>query len=381
MFGWLRRRRAPSGWEDAPCLRGLGRADRARLAPLVDARTLGRGEALVHEGEPADALYLVQEGTLDVSSRGEHGPVDLGRVGPGDVLGDVALFDDGPRSATAVARARVVVVVVPFAALRGPKAVLSPEGQLTVLERVGAGLATRVRAGGAASAEAVRRTDVLAQLLVSVTTLQCLYAITLATLPLLAGVLPGSTTWVSVPLQLVFGAAAVGFLARSRLPLADFGLGLRHLVGSLVLGAIVTVPLLVVPTAVKWGLLRAKGLDWPVVAQPDVAAAFADPGVRRLLVAYAVSSLVQELIVRSALQSSLHLFLRGPRAELRAIAVAALLFATNHLHMSPLFAAWMLVPGFVWGYVYARRRHVAGVVLSHVVSGAYVFFVLGPNVG
>ena len=128
-------------------------------------------------------------------------------------------------------------------------------------------------------------------------------------------------------------------------------------------------------------VLRAKGLRWPVIANHDIAGVAADPRTQKLFAIYAVSCVIQEIIVRSALQSSLHVFLTGKRAELRAIGVCALVFATNHLHFSPLFAATVLLPGILWGWMFARQRNVAGVIFSHVVVGAYAFFILGINVG
>ena len=119
----------------------------------------------------------------------------------------------------------------------------------------------------------------------------------------------------------------------------------------------------------------------PVVESTDFARLVDDPRIRTLLVVYVVSCVVQELIVRSALQASLHLFLTGKFARWRAVAVCALVFATNHLHMSALFAAAALAPGLVWGWMFDQKRNLAGVVISHAVVGIWVFFLLGVNVG
>lgn len=344
-------------------------------------RQLHAGEVLVSEGDPAAELFLLTEGELEVFRAGKDGDVALGRLEAGDIAGEVALFDRGPRSATVRARTDAVVFAVPFACLDGSKGGLSADARLRVLSRVGVELAARVRAGGEASALAHRTGAAMGDLLVSVMTLQCIYAITLTAMPFLSGLLPSSTTYVSIPLQLVFGIAGMAFIMRTRLPLRLFGLGLRGLASSIALSVAVTVPFLGVVTAVKWIVLRAKGGAGPVIESPDLARVASDPRIQTLFAVYVVSCIVQELIVRSALQSSLHLFLAGKQARTRAIAVCALVFATNHLHMSALFAAVALLPGLLWGWMFARRRNVVGVILSHVVVGAYVFFVLGVNVG
>ncbi len=381
MLGWLFGRRKREGWKAAPCLAGLDAADLRRLEPHVSERRLRAGEVLVAEGDPAAELFLVTEGEVDVVRAGDGGDVALGRLGAGDIAGEVALFDRGPRSATLRARTDALVHAIPFACLDGSKGGLSAEARLRVLSRVGVELAGRVRAGGEASELAHRTGAAMGDLLVSVLTLQCIYAITLTALPFLSGLLPSSTTYVSIPLQLVFGIAGIAFIVRTGLPLRMFGIGLRGLASSIALSVAVTVPFLGVVTAVKWIVLRAKGGVGPVIEHTDLAAVASDPRTQTLFAVYAVSCVVQELIVRSALQSSLHLFLVGKQARLRAIGVCALVFATNHLHMSALFAAVVLLPGILWGWMFARRRNLAGVILSHVVVGAYVFFVLGVNVG
>jgi CRP-like cAMP-binding protein len=66
------------------------------------------GEAIFSEGDPGDAMFAVVEGEVELTRHGV--PLDL--VTRGGVIGEMALVDASPRSATAVARtdARVVRV-------------------------------------------------------------------------------------------------------------------------------------------------------------------------------------------------------------------------------------------------------------------------------
>lgn len=381
--GWFSRRRSDPAWRRAPFLKTLSAAELDRIAPHVSERRLAPGEVFLREGEASRELYVVGEGTVEVARAGAGGAsVVLGNVTTGGLLGEVSLFDRGARSGTARAVTASVVHAIPFDCLDGRRGGLAEGARLRVLAGVGEAMAARVRSGGEASAEAARRGEAMAQFLVSVMTLQCIYAITLTALPHLADWVPLSTSYVSIPLQLIFAVGGIAFIFRTGLPLASFGLGLRDLFGSLALATAVTAPFLGVLTGVKWAVLLVKGkAALPVIENPDVAAVVAQPHVQKLLLIYGVSCLVQEIIVRSALQSSLHIFLTSRHARLRAVFVCALVFATNHLHMSGLFAAAAMLPGLVWGWMFAVKRNVAGVTLSHFVVGAYVFFVLGVNVG
>jgi CRP/FNR family transcriptional regulator, cyclic AMP receptor protein len=77
---------------------------------LVDDRPLllADGQVLFREGEPGQHMYIVRSGTLELHVGGRK----LEAVGPGGLVGEMALIDPAPRSATAVARGQSSVAAV-----------------------------------------------------------------------------------------------------------------------------------------------------------------------------------------------------------------------------------------------------------------------------
>lgn len=68
-----------------------------------DSETFAPGAFLVRQGEYGDCAYLILSGRVEVT-RQEHGDKKrLGQVGPGAVVGEMALIDPAPRLASAVA--------------------------------------------------------------------------------------------------------------------------------------------------------------------------------------------------------------------------------------------------------------------------------------
>ena len=65
-----------------------------------EARLLGAGEVLFHEGTAGDVMFAVVEGEVELTCH--HHVIDV--VGPGGIIGELALIDPAPRSATATAR-------------------------------------------------------------------------------------------------------------------------------------------------------------------------------------------------------------------------------------------------------------------------------------
>jgi diguanylate cyclase len=70
------------------------------------------GEVLFHEGDRPTTAFLVEAGTLRISAR-VHGEITiLGELGPGSLVGEMAVLDDSPRSATATALSSCVLTPI-----------------------------------------------------------------------------------------------------------------------------------------------------------------------------------------------------------------------------------------------------------------------------
>lgn len=88
-----------------PLFSGLEPAALDSLASVARLRQLAAGERLMRQGESGDEFYVLLQGSLRLTNRadGDSEPFTLGLLSPGDYLGEMALLDDLPRSATAEA--------------------------------------------------------------------------------------------------------------------------------------------------------------------------------------------------------------------------------------------------------------------------------------
>jgi CRP-like cAMP-binding protein len=95
-------------FEQVPGLRLLGRGALRILAIGAETRYVHGGEVLFSAGEKADAGFVIQEGTFSLKSAGAHGSEVT--VGPGALMGEVALLKETlrPVTATAVEPATVI---------------------------------------------------------------------------------------------------------------------------------------------------------------------------------------------------------------------------------------------------------------------------------
>lgn len=89
---------------DLPLFASMGPDELALLAQAVDVRRLEAGQALFKAGEPGEAMFIVASGEMEISvvDRAGQKIVLTGRH-RGDVFGELAMLDAGPRTATATA--------------------------------------------------------------------------------------------------------------------------------------------------------------------------------------------------------------------------------------------------------------------------------------
>jgi CRP-like cAMP-binding protein len=82
-----------------PLFRGVKDRELGRLAKVMRESSFAEGAAITTEGRSGIGFFVIEEGNATVSLRGEI----VRTLGPGDHFGEIALIDEGPRSATVTA--------------------------------------------------------------------------------------------------------------------------------------------------------------------------------------------------------------------------------------------------------------------------------------
>jgi CRP/FNR family cyclic AMP-dependent transcriptional regulator len=91
----------------------LNEGDRVALAAVVDELTVPEGHTLFQAGDPGDSLFIVRSGEIELFIKDTAGQkIVLTSAQSGDMFGELAMLDTGPRTATALALAESQVLVL-----------------------------------------------------------------------------------------------------------------------------------------------------------------------------------------------------------------------------------------------------------------------------
>jgi len=126
-----------------PIFEPLSEAALEHLANALTSRNVGSGETVFAQGDGGDALYVIEDGTLDVVQDGAV----VATLGAGGYFGEIALLRDVPRTASVIAKSEARLLTLdrgPFLATVTGNATSSRNADVVVADRLGfrAGLAS-----------------------------------------------------------------------------------------------------------------------------------------------------------------------------------------------------------------------------------------------
>jgi CRP-like cAMP-binding protein len=95
--------------DGVPLFAGIERRELEGFLRILQPVSLPAGVPLVRQGQLADGAWIIESGTTDaVTALPGGGELTLAALGPGSMLGEMALLDSGTRAATVIARTPVM---------------------------------------------------------------------------------------------------------------------------------------------------------------------------------------------------------------------------------------------------------------------------------
>src|SRR5688572_25689204 len=102
-----------------PVFETRGPTERAQVAAVAIPRAFRAGEVVFREGDDSDTCYVVRTGhARAIREHADGRQITLATFGPGDIFGELAMFEDERRSATVEAVDGLEVLGIPGVDMR-----------------------------------------------------------------------------------------------------------------------------------------------------------------------------------------------------------------------------------------------------------------------
>lgn len=98
--------------KNIPVFHELTRGELLEVDELLHERTYEKDEIIFEEGDAGHGIFIIVSGKVRAKSKRKLLEAAGFEFGPGDLLGELTLFDEGPRAATAVAVERTLAVAL-----------------------------------------------------------------------------------------------------------------------------------------------------------------------------------------------------------------------------------------------------------------------------
>lgn len=362
-------------------LSGLTPQQLQRLFAAAHVLKLKKNAVFIQEGSVEFSFYYIFKGEVSVYKHADNHDHVLATLQAGETVGELALVDTAPRSASVKCLSDCTIYQFDLHTLNS-----NPDlNELLPLfaAKISQGLSDRLRSTNDVAVAALKNKFVISIFSVRMLILMSFYALFLSLIEKSKHYLP-NTTLVSLLLISIFSAVVFSIIRQSGYPLKFYGITRDNLVRNAFEGIVLSLPIMALIVLIKW-LVITHFTNLHVHALFDPTAIFNQgmPFDLNIYIGsmfmYASFCPLQEFIVRGCVQTSLQTLLVGSTGVVKwnAIIISNLIFASAHSHTSLGFALSVFVPGLFWGWLFYRQKSLVGVSISHTLIGVWAVFIVG----
>jgi hypothetical protein len=351
------------------------------IATIAEIKTVPKGALILTEGQPGRELYLILEGEVEILKK-DPASLSVHRVSvlrKGEPIGEMALIDRDSRSASTRALQDTKLISFPLEKLS-----LQPEQKATyaqILFNLSKILSRRLRKMDEITVKSFQSELEKQRAMAEMGRFMFTMFIALSSWIFIVDGLHSLASSFKMTSPISFSVISIGFLViafqakTSIYPLSFFGLTLHQWKRNAIEALLLSLPILIVCTLVKWFLVEHHYIKDSVIKQNlipnEINLHTMIPFIYLLFVPF------QEFLSRGVLQSSLRAALFSKHTAFFAIFLSSLIFSAFHNFVSFYYAIAAFLGGLFWGWLYERQKSLVGPVVSHLLVGWWVLEILG----
>lgn len=358
--------------------------DEQQLQQITDSAeliTLEQNSYLIKEGAQEKSFYYLIDGQIEIVKHSGKKHHAIAVLKEGESIGEMALIDNAPRSASAIAK-------TPCKLYKFDIDTLNTDPKLTqiltlIANKISQNIANRLRYTNEITLDALKSKYVMSIFFIRIIILLAVYALSLNLIEK-SGKYFASTTLLSLGLIIIFTLVVISIIRQSGNPYSFYGVTWKNGTRYFFEGVFFSIPIMLTVLFIKWiAISNVASLNhFPLFDQTAIFStglSFNWGSYFMFMALYSLFCPVQEFIVRGCIQTSLQTLMEGTtyRVKWNAIIISNLLFASAHSHTSLGFALSVFIPGIFWGWLYYRQRSLVGVSISHIMIGVWSAFIVG----
>ncbi len=371
---------------------GVGKNELYELFEASHLLELSEGELLLKEGDVSETFFIVYEGTLNVVKEDQeyHHEHILKIIHPGETIGEMALLDTAPRSASISAKTQAKVFVIPF--IEFNRLAKKDVSFSNIFIKIARSVTQRLRQGNDLVTQALEKQleeyklrVAMGYFMMNVVAVVCLFTFALNGIVALMETVP-SDTMITAPLVVIFLIVFLMIMKATGLPNETFGITTKNIKSSTIEGILFSLPICLLIVLVKWYLIlyvpsyAGRPIIEPLaIVSPTIVNPYYQWGI--WLLTFIVYGLficpAEELIVRGGLQGCLDTFLTNKNKVFTSIFLSNLIFSTTHLYISLQLSLLAFFSGLFFGWLYSRNKNLIGVTISHCMLGIWSLCIIG----
>ena len=355
-----------------------------KIVSLMREVYVAKDDFIMQEGDKSEEVFLLQTGSAEVL---KQDPVSgnwhvIATMQAGDSIGEVALLDNEPRSASVRAKEDCVLLELKIENLESFASMPSKPSD-TVKINLANVITNRLRHTNEVTVQTLEARIAEEKARFAMGTIVCwllgglcVYVFALQVVSYLSKVV-ATTTFVSVPILIFFAVLTFFSIKRSGYAFSEFGITTEGWKKSVTEAIVFSIPVMGLIVFGKWLFLTfgSNTADLPLFYLGYSKQSFGT--LLFTVIAYSAFSPIQEFIARGGIQSAFQNLLISKYSSLIAIIIANLMFSMTHLHISTAIALVVFIPGLFWGWLYHRHKTLLGVCISHIIVGLFALRVVG----
>lgn len=368
-------------FKNIPLFHDLNDNQLKKMQEICTELKLTIGETFIHEGKIEQKFYIITEGSVEIIKRNGDRFYPLAKLSKGEIVGEMVLFENAARSASAKTIEPSTLLSFDMEKIKNDTNYLDIYAKLTTY--FGEKISKRLRYTNEVTVEVLKERLAIGNFAVNIITITTLYALSLEMLQKFKNYMSNSTL-ITIIVLIMFCYFIISMMLKSGYSLKTFGITLENWRKAVTESIIFTLPFLITIMVLKFCIItfNPKFHNLSLFDPMSIFKTEADVNLKvyfAALFGYIVFVPIQELIVRSGIQSALQKFLSGSKRKIMwsSIILSNILFAGGHSHISFGFALSVFIPGIFWGWLYAKQNSLIGVSVSHILIGVWGAFIIG----